>query len=151
LDGERQPGFVANIETTWLSLCNSAKTGYTIDNTFYSYAFNSAAGATGTALTNTITMGARPGNVSIGMMATGAGIVSSTTVTDVNTVTKVITLSNPLSATITNSNVTFSVSAVKFADAPWSGAVVSMETRAGVLPLTPKIYPFKPLDIMLGG
>ena len=39
---------------------------------------------------------------------------------------------------------------IKFAECPPTGAQILMRTVAGSVPSTPKTYPFKPLDIIMG-
>jgi hypothetical protein len=152
LDGIRQPAFSSNAEPVFLSTTLPARTGYTLDTTQVSYTAN----ATGSISGNTITISPWYGrasvvsNVALGMLVTGAGIPSNCTVTDANIATSVITLSASLGQTITNSNVTFAVTNIKFADVPTPGSVCTIEAVSAVQYPVLKQYPFRPLDIALG-
>jgi len=145
LDGARQPAFVSNAEPVFQSFALCAKTGFTLDTTTQFYSTT----ATGTLAANTITV-ASTANIAVGQLVTGNGIAGTTTVTDANYVTKVVTLSSALTQSISASPMTFAVTNIKFSDVPVPGTICTVE----VVPGTPypyvKQYPFRPLDIALG-
>ena len=148
VDGTRQPGFFSNIDVTWASYVNSARLGYTLDNTYYTFVYNNA--ASGTVSSNTITVTGNISSVKPGMLAVGTGIATNCVVTDVNTVTGVVTLNEALQSTIASSSVTFSITCLRFADAPQPGSVIDISTSPGVQNPVLRTYPFRALDVMMG-
>ena len=145
LDGARQPAFLSNTEPVFQSFALPAKTGFTLDTTTQTYTTT----ATGTLSANTVTV-ASTTNIAVGQLVTGNGISGTTTVTDANYVTNVVTLSSTLNQTISASPLTFAVTNIKFSDVPVPGTFCTVEAVPGTQYPILKTYPFRPLDIMLG-
>lgn len=150
LDGARQPAFSANSEPVWQSFALTARTGFTLDTTQVSWTANASGALAQSVLTVGTGFSFTQSNIAIGMLVTGTGIPALTTVTDSNIIAKTITLSSNLTATLTNSNVVFSVTNIKFSDVPVPGTVCTLEVVPGTQYQVQKVYPFRPMDIMLG-